>query len=204
MKAKFIKIFKLFEELEEAGECATLTISSKGGTSSIKLLLESPSSLPTTASLPTTLPPVSGKRRRHRGAAARARRRQRAADHQASLLERRSSVPPPPAPGEASDPVGPPLHIHPSPSPTSGRRSVTSLARPPPPSFGSLNLDGPPPSPPLQLPQYKASKRTGTLSIVKTSSESCGVIDPSRMQFGPPGGLRPNWGRSRDQRKAKT
>ena len=44
MKAKFIKIFKLFEELEEAGECATLTISSKGGTSSIKLLLESPSS----------------------------------------------------------------------------------------------------------------------------------------------------------------
>ena len=102
MKAKFIKIFKLFEELEEAGECATLTISSKGGTSSIKLLLESPSSLPTTASLPTTLPPVSGKRRRHRGAAARARRRQRAADHQASLLERRSSVPPPPAPGEAS------------------------------------------------------------------------------------------------------
>ena len=72
MKAKFIKIFKLFEELEEAGECATLTISSKGGTSSIKLLLESPSSLPTTASLPTTLPPVSEKRRRHRGAAARA------------------------------------------------------------------------------------------------------------------------------------
>ena len=42
MKAEFIKIFK-FEELEEAGECATLTISSKGGTSSIKLLLESPS-----------------------------------------------------------------------------------------------------------------------------------------------------------------
>ena len=73
MKAKFIKIFKLFEELEEAGECATLTISSKGGTSSIKLLLECPSSLPTTASRPTTLPPASGKRRRHRGAAAAAR-----------------------------------------------------------------------------------------------------------------------------------
>ena len=72
MKAEFIKIFK-FEELGEAGECATLTISSMlGGTSSIKLLLESPSSLPTTASRPTTLPPASGKRRRHRGAAARA------------------------------------------------------------------------------------------------------------------------------------
>ena len=72
MKAEFIKIFK-FEELGEAGECATLTISSKGGTSSIKLLLQSPLSLPTTTSWPTTLPPASGKRRRHRGAAAAAR-----------------------------------------------------------------------------------------------------------------------------------
>ena len=73
MKAEFIKFFK-FEELEEASECASLTISSKGGTSSIKLLLECPSSLPTTASRPTTLPPAFGKRRRrrHRGAAARA------------------------------------------------------------------------------------------------------------------------------------
>ena len=81
MKAEFIKIFKLFEELEEAGECATLTISSKGGTSSIKLLLECPLSLPTTASRPTTLPPASRKRRCHRGAAAMACGRQRAADH---------------------------------------------------------------------------------------------------------------------------
>ena len=30
MKAEFHKIFKLFEELEEAGECATLTISANG------------------------------------------------------------------------------------------------------------------------------------------------------------------------------
>ena len=80
MNAEFIKIFK-FEELGEAGECATLTISSKGGTSSIKLLLECPLSLPTTASRPTTLPPASRKRRRHRGAAAMACCRQRAADH---------------------------------------------------------------------------------------------------------------------------
>ena len=43
MKAEFMKIFKIFEELEEAGECATLTISSRKGISSIKLLLESPS-----------------------------------------------------------------------------------------------------------------------------------------------------------------
>ena len=52
-----------------------------GGTLSIKLLLQSPSPLPTTASRPTTLPPASGKRRRHRGATAMACRRQRAADH---------------------------------------------------------------------------------------------------------------------------
>ena len=97
-------------------------------------LLESPSSSPTTTSMPTTLPSASGRRRRHRGAAARARRRQRAADHQATLLEAPSSVPSPPAPGVTSDPAGHPLNILPSPSPTSGRRSVTSLGRPPPPS----------------------------------------------------------------------
>lgn len=50
MRAEFQMIFKLFEELEDA----TLTISSRKGTSSIKLLLESPSppSLPTTGMMP--------------------------------------------------------------------------------------------------------------------------------------------------------
>ena len=151
MKAEFHKIFKLFEELEEAGESATLTISSKGGISTIKLLLESPPSSPSTGTTPTTLPPAPGRRRRHRGAAARARRRQRAADHQASLLAVPASASPP-ASGEASVPAGSPqrcpLLILPSPSHTSGRRRVMSLGRPPLPSFGSLNLDGPPPSPP--------------------------------------------------------
>ena len=151
MKAEFNKIFKLFEELEEAGESATLTISSKGGISTIKLLLESPPSSPSTGTTPTTLPPAPGRRRRHRGAAARARRRQRAADHQASLLAVPASASPP-ASGEASVPAGSPqrcpLLILPSPSHTSGRRRVMSLGRPPLPSFGSLNLDGPPPSPP--------------------------------------------------------
>ena len=70
MKAEFHNIFNLFEELEEAGESATLTISSKGGISSIKLPLESSPSSPSTGTTPTTLPPVSGRRRRHRGAAA--------------------------------------------------------------------------------------------------------------------------------------
>ena len=64
MKAEFHKIFKLFEELEEAGESATLTISSKGGISSIKLLLESSPSSPSTGTTPTTLPPAPGRRRR--------------------------------------------------------------------------------------------------------------------------------------------
>ncbi len=164
MKAEFHKIFKLFEELEEAGEFATLTISSKGGVSSIKLQLESSPSSPSTG---TTLPSASGRRRRHRGAAARARRRQRAADHQASLLVAPPSASPPP-PGEAIDPVGSqcrPLLTHPSPSSTSGRRSVTSLGRPPPPSFSSLNLDGRPSSPPPPTRSSTASPHNGTLSI---------------------------------------
>ena len=160
MKAEFNKIFKLFEELEEAGESATLTISSKGGISTIKLLLESPPSSPSTGTTPTTLPPAPGRRRRHRGAAARARRRQRAADHQASLLAVSSSASSP-ASGEASVPAGSPqrcpLLILPSPSHTSGRRRVMSLGRPPLPSFGSLNLDGPPPSPPPSSPPPTAS-----------------------------------------------
>ena len=130
MKAEFHKIFKIFEELEEAGESATLTISSKGGISSIKLLLESSPSSPSTGTTSTTLPPAPGRRRRHRGAAARARRRQRAAEHQASLLVSPSSASPPPS-GEAIDPVGSqsrPLLILPSPSPTSGRRSVSHIS----------------------------------------------------------------------------
>ena len=171
MKAEFHKIFKLFEELEEAGESATLTISSKGGISSIRLLLESSPSSPSTGT--TTLPPATGRCRRHRGAAARARRRQRAADHQASKLAAPLSAFPP-APGEASVPSGSqhdrPLLILPSPSPTSGRRRVLSLGRPPPPSFGSLNLDGRPLSSPPPLSSCTASKRTGALSIAEVQS----------------------------------
>ena len=175
MKAEFIKIFKIFEELEEAGECATLTISSRKGISSIKLLLESSPSSPSTGTTSTTLPPAPGRRRRHRGAAARARRRQRAAEHQASLLVAPSSASPPPSSGEAIDPVGSqsrPLLILPSPSPTSGRRSVTSLGRPPPPSFGSLNLDGRPPSPVPPTSTRTASQYNGTLSISQVQSTS--------------------------------
>ena len=86
MKAEFQKLIKLYEELQEAGETATLTLSTRGGKSTIKLQLESSPSLPATSTTSThTLPPASGRRRRHRGARARARRNQRAAAHQTSL-----------------------------------------------------------------------------------------------------------------------
>ena len=141
MKPEFKKVLQLFEEFEEAGESATLTISSRMGISNIKLILESPPTLHTTSTTtPPSLPRAPGKRRRRRGAAARARRRQRAADHQASLLPAPAS---PPDSGVASVPAGPhrPLHPLPSPSPSSGRRRVVScVGRLEVPSF--LNLDG--------------------------------------------------------------
>ena len=91
---------------------------------------------------------------------------QRAADHQGTTLAALAPVSPssaPPAPGEASDPAGrQPQHglplpqcrplfpiFLPSPSPSKGRSRVMSLTRRPSlPSFGSLNIDGHPPSPP--------------------------------------------------------
>ena len=94
MKAELQKFFKLFEELEEAGETASLTLVTKGGKSTIKLQLESSPSLPSTSTSTTTqpLPPASGRRRRHCGARARARCNQRAAAHQTSLAEAASGA----------------------------------------------------------------------------------------------------------------
>ena len=68
MKAELQKFLKLFEELEEAGETASLTLVTKGGKTTIKLQLESSPSLPSTTTSTTTqpLPPAPGKRRRHR------------------------------------------------------------------------------------------------------------------------------------------
>ena len=166
MKPELQKIFNLFEELEVAGETVSLTISSKGGKSTIKLQLESPSSPSSTTTPTSPCPAASGapvRRRRHRGARARAQRRQRAADHQGTTLADVS----PPAPGEASAPAGPhpsplrpppsrPLHHLLSPSPTSGRRRVMSVGRPEMPNFSSLNMDGScsptPPPPPISPP----------------------------------------------------
>ena len=123
--------------------------------------------------------------RRHRGAAARARRRQRAADHQGTTLAAPAPVsqpPAPPAPGEVSAPAGP-HHDHlpqrrplfpiflPSPSPSTGRRRVMSLARLPLPSFASLNIDGHPPSPP---PPPLTSLHTCDKHAIESKSSTLG------------------------------
>ena len=150
MKAEFAKLLKLYEELEEAGENATLTLSSKGGNSTIKLLLESSPSPPLTSS-PSSLPPAPQRRRRHRGAAARARRKQRAADYQASLPDA-AAITSSPASGDATATdctrPGPlprrPLQLLESPSPSTGRRRVMSLGSLHLPSFSNLNLYGAP------------------------------------------------------------
>ena len=69
MKAEIQKIINLFEELEEASETAFLTLSTKGGKTTIKLQLESPPSpSPPSISNVQTLQPASGRRRRHREA----------------------------------------------------------------------------------------------------------------------------------------
>ena len=153
MRAEVQKVFSLYEELVEAGNNATLTLSSWGGKPTIKLQLESPPPSPPLTATTTTLPPVPGRRRRHRGSAARARRQKRAADHQASLLDATATTASPAA-GEATATSGPPpqrpLHLLESPSLSAGRRRVMSLGRQHLPSFSNLNLDGPPPSPPPQ------------------------------------------------------
>ena len=123
--------------------------------------------------------------------------RQRAADHQASLLAAPSSASPP-ASGEASAPAGSPHNrphqrhpflFLPSPSPTSGRRRVMSLGRPPLPSFGCLNLDGPPPSPPPLPPSPTASPLPTSApppvtlplsSATRTTEEEQQIIDKIR------------------------
>ena len=158
MGDELTELVEFFKKVREAGGQATLSATTNKGQTKIKFEIVSP---PATA--PPPLQPVPGQaRRRHRGAAARARRRQRAADHQGTTLAAPAPVsqpPAPPAPGEVSAPAGP-HHDHlpqrrplfpiflPSPSPSTGRRRVMSLARLPLSSFGSLNIDGHPPSPP--------------------------------------------------------
>ena len=155
MRDELVKVLALFHEVEESGGNASLTLSTRGGKSNVKLAIEFCNTAPPTSSLPasasTTSQPASGRRRRHRGKQARARRNQRAAAHQASLAEAATSAPLDPPPSL-------PLRLLPSPPPESGRRRVMScVGRLTAPTFS--NLDGaPPPSPPPLLSQLDGVK----------------------------------------------
>ena len=188
-------LLEIFKKVKEAGGQATLTATTKEGKTKFNLEIVSP---PATA--PPPLQPVPGHaRRRHRGAAARARRRQRAADHQGTTLAAPAPVsqpPAPPAPGEVSAPAGP-HHDHlpqrrplfpiflPSPSPSTGRRRVMSLARLPLPSFASLNIDGHPPSPPpsaaaVRAASYVGKKCCGTALVAESLPSASSMISEER------------------------
>ena len=151
MRDELTTLLGMLNQVEEARGVASLSISTRGGKTSIKFAIEledvSPPPPPSTA---TTLPSApgnqaAGKRPRNRGAAARARRQQRAAAYQAMAAT--SPLRPPPSR---------PLHHLLSPPPTSGRRRVMSVGRPEMPNFSSLNLDGScsptPPPPPTSPP----------------------------------------------------
>ena len=147
----------MFHQVEKEGGIANLTISTRGGKTSVKFAIEldAEASTSTTASTSSSSPPAPGnqaagrRRRRNRGAAARARRNQRAAASQASLAEVDPTLQPP-----TTHPRRPLNHLI-SPSPTSGRRRVMSLGRAEMPTFSTLNLDGsssPSPAPPPLSP----------------------------------------------------
>ena len=171
-----MKLLILFNKLEETGATATLTLLARGGKCTYKLLLDSPPSSPSTSPTSSTRA-----RRRRRSAAKRARANQRAADHQANLVgvvtagEPTGGVPlpgspagggPPPA-STSNVPVSHSHHIHPSPSPLSGRREVITVGRPATASFASLNLDGTSSSPsPSPLTPALPSNTTATACTV--------------------------------------
>ena len=136
-------LLEAFHKIEKAGGQATLSVSTVGGKTKIKLVTAATPDPPSESTSTSSTPE---RRHRRRGARARARRNQRAAAHQASLAEAATSVP-------LEDPPHP-LHLLPSPPPASGRRRVMSVGRPDMPSFSSLNLDGstsPTPAPPPTL-----------------------------------------------------
>ena len=148
MRDELETLLGMLNQVEETGGIASLTISTKGGKTSVKFAIELDAgpSTPTPVSTSPSSPPAPGnqagrRRHRNRGAAARARRNQRAAASQAALSALAEVDPPPPRPL---------CHLL-SPSPTSRRRRVMSVGRPEMPTFSSLNLDGsssPSPDPP--------------------------------------------------------
>ena len=146
-------LLEIFHKVEGEGGQATLSVTTHGGKTKLKLEIQSSPS----GTAPTSSPPTSGRRRRRqRGAAARALAKQRAAAHQATLVEAATSDPlvsSPPSSTHSPLTTAPrrPLEHLLSPSPSSGRRRVMSLGRPAEmPSFACLNLDGHCSSPPVE------------------------------------------------------
>ena len=136
MKAEVQKILKLYEELEAAGETATLTFSTSGDKSIVKLQLQPPSLL--------TSSPSSQLLLQHQFLASVA-----AIVAQEQELAEISGQLPTQLPWLRQLP--PRLRRLPSPPPESGRRQVTTVARMDVPTFSTLNVNGsssPPPSRP--------------------------------------------------------
>ena len=109
-------LLEVFHKIEKAGGQASLSVTTVGGNTKMKLEIAT-TPVPPTESSSTSSP--TGRRHRRRGPRARARRNQRAAAHQAALAEaatRASLDRPPPRP----------LRLLPSPPPKSGRRQSVS------------------------------------------------------------------------------
>ena len=135
MKAEVQKILKLYEELEAAGETATLTFSTSGDKSIVKLQLQPPSLLTSSSQLLL----------QHQFLASVA-----AIVAQEQELAEISGQLPTQLPWLRQLP--PRLRLLPSPPPESGRRQVTTVARMDVPTFSTLNVDGPSSPPPSRPP----------------------------------------------------
>ena len=137
MKAEVQKILKLYEELEAAGETATLTFSTSGDKSIVKLQLQPPSLL--------TSSPSSQLLLQHQFLAsvtAIVAQEQELAEISGQLPTKPPWLRQPP----------PRLRLLPSPPPESGRRQVTTVARMDVPTFSTFNMDGPSSPPPSRPP----------------------------------------------------
>ena len=122
MKVEVQKILKLFVELEEACETASLTFSTSGGKSLLKLQLQS------------SHPHLQGQLL--------VQHQFLAAAHHASLAEAATTTS-----ASLDTPPPRPLSLLQSQPPESGRRQVKAVTRLEMPTFFTLNMDGPKSSP---------------------------------------------------------
>ena len=109
-------LLEVFHKIEKAGGQASLSVTTVGGNTKMKLEIAT-TPVPPTESSSTSSP--TGRRHRRRGPRARARRNQRAAAHQAALAEAATSA------SLEDPPSRPPLQLlpsHPSPNVSSQSR----------------------------------------------------------------------------------